>query len=189
MKLKLDHYNALRQGLLRIKALSPNAHPDVYVKQGIGKDPLKRFRWDMCYRAAKDITIDGASFFQTVYEYANDDHIDTALRRIVAELYPEEKSDGSPAPTPQKFWLIYQYGIANLYRVKDFVPERASREAQRVYQGDFQTAEAMARGAGLAGAIIRSGCCMSAGDASLMNWHLNPAENPFRDCAKPVTMN
>lgn len=42
------------------------------------KDPAKRYRWDL-FRAA------GLTTFacDTLYTYANDDHIDTALRHII----------------------------------------------------------------------------------------------------------
>lgn len=45
------------------------------------KDFEKRFRWDLLRASKFDL--------KSVYEYAYDDHIDTALRKIVAEL--EEK--------------------------------------------------------------------------------------------------
>lgn len=47
------------------------------------KDLNKRFRWDLLWMG------DGATrraWFDRVYKYANDDHIDTALRSIVPVL-------------------------------------------------------------------------------------------------------
>lgn len=83
MKIKPEHYNALksiigqyshdnREQVLAYKALK------------LGKDPEKRFRWDLFTFArrsgAEKIVMDD------IYRYANDNHLDTALRAIVREL-------------------------------------------------------------------------------------------------------
>ena len=42
----------------------------------------KRFRWDLLYSVPYAIRV---VWFDRIYKYANDEHIDTALRRYVAE--------------------------------------------------------------------------------------------------------
>jgi len=83
MKIKAEHYATLksmlsqyshdnREALLAHKALK------------LGKDPERRFRWDLFTFArrsgAEKIVMDD------IYRYANDNHLDTALRAIVREL-------------------------------------------------------------------------------------------------------
>jgi hypothetical protein len=82
------------------------------------------------------------------------------------------------------FVLVYQSGIANLFRVPSFdgYTEGAN---QRVYQGEFRTAEAMARGAILAGAQVRVASCNHAGDIAESVWAQGLSDCPFRDVARP----
>lgn len=47
------------------------------------KDINTRFRWDMFHRAMKT---DKFQLQDELYEYLNDDHIDTALKKIVADI-------------------------------------------------------------------------------------------------------
>lgn len=54
-----------------------------------------------------------------------------------------------------KFILVYQAGIANLFKVPSFDSYTESAN-KRVFQGAFNTAEAMARGAMLAGANMKT---------------------------------
>lgn len=83
-----------------------------------------------------------------------------------------------------KFILVYQTGIANLFRVPSFdsYTEGANK---RVYQGSFRTAEAMARGALLAGAEVRVASCNHAGDIAELVWAQGMSDCPFRDAANP----
>lgn len=46
----------------------------------------KRFRWDWLYMTSLSERQD---FFDTVYQYADDTHVDTALRKAVAALLEE----------------------------------------------------------------------------------------------------
>lgn len=43
----------------------------------------KRYRWDMLYAAKQNDFV-----CNTLYRYLNDDHIDTALQRILGKDYP-----------------------------------------------------------------------------------------------------
>lgn len=109
--------------------------------------------------------------------------------------------------------LVYQAGIANLFSVK-LNPAKCSkaelaavaalqgpahetakqaicllshaRESARVYQGDFRTAEAMARGAKLAGATVYSAGCNRAGDVQGEQWTIALDTLPFSEDFRPV---
>jgi hypothetical protein len=64
--------------------------------------------------------------------------------------------------------IVYQCGIANVFRPS----------GQRVYQGDFRTAEAMLRGAQLCGASVKVYHCDVAGDVATVEdqWQPGPGE-------------
>ncbi len=85
--------------------------------------------------------------------------------------------------------LVYQAGIANLFAVKAFNLSDCGRNARRLYQGDFRTAEAMARGLGLAGCIVRSAHCNQAGDIGGAHWSEDMDGAPFADHMRPVECN
>ena len=76
MKIKTEHYDHMRNAIAAI--VSANAEA---VAKHKAAHNTKRFRWDL-FRAARLHTF--AS--DTLYSYANDEHIDTALRHIVKEL-------------------------------------------------------------------------------------------------------
>lgn len=84
-----------------------------------------------------------------------------------------------PRSDAVRLMLVYQAGIANLFRVASFNKGTYARDAVRVYQGDFRTAEAMARGAELAGAIVRVSACNQAGDIIDATWNTPLGEAPF----------
>ena len=86
MKIKAEHYATIRAALRNLKAAYPDITPEQYEARGIGKDTAERFRWD-AFRACR---IDGNTTSwqcNTLYPYLNDSNIDTALRRVVAEVY------------------------------------------------------------------------------------------------------
>lgn len=85
-----------------------------------------------------------------------------------------------------KLALVYQGGIANLVRVEHFCPQPEGRKGFRYYQGDFHTAEAMARGAMIAGANVESFGCNEAGDIREREWTTELEELPFFSSMIPV---
>ena len=87
----------------------------------------------------------------------------------------------------KRFVLVYQGGIANVLRVSSFHLVDYERDAERVYQGDFRTAEAVALGMGLAGAYVISAHCNQAGDIRHKPWSVCIDDMPFSDQANPVT--
>jgi hypothetical protein len=86
----------------------------------------------------------------------------------------------------RRFVLVYQAGIANVFQVKSFNLSDYGRNALRVYQGDFRTAEAIARGAALAGGNVKSAACNLAGDISSAHWTADLDGQPFREKFHPV---
>ena len=86
MKIKPEHFGEMRLAMLEAMRIRP-LHRDA-----LGKGYIKprRYRWDMLY-AAKFKNPDGGSPYSgnsylclVLYEYLKDDHIDTALKNIVA---------------------------------------------------------------------------------------------------------
>lgn len=80
MKMTQQHYDHLLEALRPLSdsysATLANAQRDNRTK-----DPLKRARWDLTYKAGLSKWI-----CDNLYPYLNDSHIDTALCRIVAAL-------------------------------------------------------------------------------------------------------
>ncbi len=85
MKIKPEHLAQLealmRVGLVRVPSQAAYVARDPSIPRiALSTDTAKRHRWDALYAA-------GASEWTTdVYRYANDSHIDTALKAVVAKL-------------------------------------------------------------------------------------------------------
>ena len=58
-------------------------HKQALAKDLSIKDHHKRFRWNLLYAINRDIR---TPIIDRIYSYANDDHIDTALKHIVGAL-------------------------------------------------------------------------------------------------------
>ena len=80
MKIKPEHYNVLKS----IISAFDREQVLAYKSLKLGKDPEKRFRWDLFYCARRSGT--EKFMIEDIYKYANDTHLDTALRAIVREL-------------------------------------------------------------------------------------------------------
>ena len=77
MKIKIEHYAHIARQLNNIKPLILQARI-AYKNSGLSD---KRFQWDMLRQA------DLIPFIcDTIYKYANDDHINTALRQYFGKL-------------------------------------------------------------------------------------------------------
>jgi len=87
----------------------------------------------------------------------------------------------------KKFMLVYQGGLANLFEVNTFslAPVQPCTR-QRIYQGDFRSAENMAIGAKIAGAEVRTAGCNTAGDIAECVWTYDLEELPFSEKFCPV---
>ncbi len=77
MKMKPEDYAQLEQAINRVLA----EHPGITVQgyKGVGLSTM-RFRWNIMYMAITRGYFPQLS--DSLYTYCNDDHIDTALRRI-----------------------------------------------------------------------------------------------------------
>lgn len=77
MKIKPEHYQHMK---LEIEKILPNL-PEIKAAIQNAKDFNKRLRWDLSYKAKLTPYI-----CDNIYSYADDSHIDTALKRIAKEL-------------------------------------------------------------------------------------------------------
>lgn len=85
MKLNRTSYETIVAAMRGVKGNHQHITPETYKRDGIGKDTDKRFRWD-ALSAARNY---GGPSATDLYkqEGINDDHIDTALRRAVKEVW------------------------------------------------------------------------------------------------------
>lgn len=77
MKIRPEHYAKMKSEIARVLTTVQPQVLDVFRKT----HSEKRFRWDLMYAAKLTPFI-----CNELYPYANDEHIDTALRAIVREL-------------------------------------------------------------------------------------------------------
>jgi hypothetical protein len=84
MKIKPEHYDHMRSAIQEVVKKLPDGiegYRQELIAEGKAKDIEKRLRWDMSYLARLTPFI-----CENIYSYANDDHVDTALRRIMQEV-------------------------------------------------------------------------------------------------------
>lgn len=81
MKITNSDYQTLKDAAAKVKEANPQITPVSYVANKIGKDHHVRFCWDLFWSAKKYI---GQTNY---YDYLNDSHIETAMKKIVRELY------------------------------------------------------------------------------------------------------
>ena len=80
MKIKNEHYEVLETACKKVLDKSPNAWNE-YKNKGLSE---KRFRWDVLWATKLKIGDSiGMPGDLPLYDYMNDEHIDTALRKIV----------------------------------------------------------------------------------------------------------
>ena len=82
MKITPAHYLHMQAAIAKVATPEKvSAHRQFIVNEGKAKDVEKRLRWDLSYYSGLTPFI-----CENVYSYANDDHVDTALRQIMREL-------------------------------------------------------------------------------------------------------
>ena len=82
MKMKLEHYRHVKDAIAKVWTKEKHdLHRQFIVNEGKSKDVEKRLRWDWSYYANLSPWI-----CDNLYAYLDDNHIDTALKRIIAEL-------------------------------------------------------------------------------------------------------
>lgn len=81
MKITKEHYNIIKNAMQEKAFLLPSIKSHIKYETRQPKDLEMRIRWDLFYAS-------GISQFvcKDVYIYANDEHIDTALKMIMKEL-------------------------------------------------------------------------------------------------------
>lgn len=84
MKMSPEHYEILKDACVKVIKARPTAMAQ-YRGQGLSE---KRFRWDVLWAAQAQNFLPTRYWITEVLYPAglNDTHIDTALRRIIAEL-------------------------------------------------------------------------------------------------------
>ena len=81
----------------------------------------------------------------------------------------------------ERAMLVYQAGIANVFKVDCFNLSPFGREAKRLYQGTFDGAKWLCIGLQSAGTTIKVAACNKAGDIKDMTWTDKLYEQPFCD--------
>lgn len=84
MKIKPEHYKVMRDEIAKLVPKFEK-HRSYLKTDNRVQDIDKRMRWDALWATGLN-----GWLCQNVYLYANDEHIDTALRSIMAELHREE---------------------------------------------------------------------------------------------------
>jgi hypothetical protein len=80
MKIKTEHRELIASA---VKPLDTPMARQMYTSRSFPrankvKDLNKRYRWDLLYASKVNVS--------AIYEYANDDHIDTVLRNLIKPL-------------------------------------------------------------------------------------------------------
>ena len=85
MKITNEHYQVIKQALAELPKDKVLEHAQNVKNAGKFKDFGLRMRWDLLW-ASKIGKGDNSFMMDTIYPYANDEHIDTALKTAVKEL-------------------------------------------------------------------------------------------------------
>ena len=95
----------------------------------------------------------------------------------------------------EKAMLVYQAGIANVFKVTEFGLSACGQDGQyrdrrRLLQADFRTCEDFARGLNYAGTEVRSCACNRAGDIAASDWEedLGPIRTEMRPINPTTTL-
>ena len=77
MKIKPEHFQYIKAECEKVLKLYPDKQK-LYKANGLSD---KRFRWDILFCAKL-----GDFICKEIYKYANDEHIDTALKKIIPPI-------------------------------------------------------------------------------------------------------
>jgi hypothetical protein len=102
------------------------------------------------------------------------------------ELTDFEASYMKTKRLPRKAVLVYQAGIANVFRVRSFNQADYGRDAERIMQHDFRTCENFARGLAYAGFAVTTMHCNQCGDIIKAKWSIDLEDAPFSDKFHPI---
>jgi len=90
MKIKPEHYDELEKAICATVARLPLARKD-YAQRGLS--PM-RYNWDMLWSSGFGTMSSGEWLQKNLYSYLNDDHINTALARILGNSGKDSKHGG-----------------------------------------------------------------------------------------------
>ncbi len=107
--------------------------------------------------------------------------------RLKAVLKARRNPRRSPWAARKRYVLVYQGGIANVFQVSSFNLSDYGRDAKRLLQSDFRTAEAFARGLAAAGGVVKTAAANRAGDITRATWTDDLESQPFADQFRPVS--
>lgn len=85
--------------------------------------------------------------------------------------------------------IVYQGGLANVFKVKSFNMADYGRDAKRLLQADFRACINFAHGLAAAGWIVRTAGCNQAGDITHAHWTEDIDSLPFRDKIENISIN
>ncbi len=88
MKIKPEHYNVILNVMKEFTLEKVIAHKEYLQSLGTVKNLAMRLRWDLLNARVK------ASWIcDNIYPYANDDHLDTAVKSAFKEVFPSVAVD------------------------------------------------------------------------------------------------
>jgi hypothetical protein len=85
-----------------------------------------------------------------------------------------------------RFMLVYQVGIANVFKVDCFNLSNFGRNAKRIKQGNFRDCESFCLGIVAMGGVIHTAYCNQAGDIVDSKWQDDLSSTPFFNSMCPV---
>jgi len=90
MKIKAEHYSLIKDKITALGADKIKEHLEKLKvekeKYNSIKDINKRLRWDCFWAAFHHNAEEKNNLIKELYSYLNDEHIDTALKKIVGEI-------------------------------------------------------------------------------------------------------
>ena len=81
MKIKKEHLDAIDLAIGTMSADKIEKHRAFITAEGKAKDIEKRLRWDLL-----SATLGSGWICREIYPYANDEHLDTALRNAMGKI-------------------------------------------------------------------------------------------------------
>lgn len=85
--------------------------------------------------------------------------------------------------------LVYQAGIANVFRVKRLSNMASRGKTERLFQGGFRDARFFCEGMAECGAVVRTAWCNQAGDIINAEWTSDRSSQPFSESTVEVNRN
>jgi len=89
LKISAAHFATLDQGFATLKPSYVEKYEQAVRGSGRYHDLKIRMRWELMRMALEAVSVDRSSFFDELYEYLNDSHIESALRALAAKHYPQ----------------------------------------------------------------------------------------------------